>query len=136
MIRITCSCSHENTHTHTLLCHHSSSTQRISATTGLLCIMVKHTSATGSPVFKSCLCVRVLFSWTETLTQLEVQWKGHHFPFVNNALETWNNAVKTLQNALSDGYDLRRLDINNVRKSPLPRLSHDEVHKALYYHTL
>ncbi|CAN0419932.1 unnamed protein product [Pylaiella littoralis] len=54
---------------------------------------------------------------SETLTQLEVQWKGHHFPFVNNALETWSNAVKTLQNALSDGYDLRRLDKNPCKKT-------------------
>ena len=50
------------------------------------------------------------------MSQVEAQWRGHQFPFVENADKTWKHAVETLKAALAEGFELRRLDKNNMRR--------------------
>ena len=53
------------------------------------------------------------------MSQVEAQWRGHQFPFVESADKAWKHAVETLKAALAEGSELRRLDKNNVRKLSL-----------------
>ena len=50
------------------------------------------------------------------MSQVKAQWRGHQFPFVENADKTWKHAVETLKAALAEGFELRRLDKINVRR--------------------